>query len=93
MPSLYLVYWLAFVPKGTLRYRDAVPWLIYPAIYVILILWRGALIGEYPYPFLNAGGLGYARVALNIVGLGAVFLGLGVAAIWLDRRLTKRKSI
>lgn len=34
MPLFYLVYWLLFVPKGTLRYRDAPVWLLYPAIYV-----------------------------------------------------------
>ena len=89
-PALYVIYWRLFVPKGTLRFLDAIPWLIYPAIYVVCMLWRGAVIGQYPYPFLDAGRLGYERTALNIVGLGAVFLALGLAAIWLGHRLSRK---
>jgi hypothetical protein len=90
MPGIYVVYWGLFVPKGVLRYRDAFPWLIYPAVYVACMLWRGAVIGQYPYPFLDADKLGYASVALNIAGLGAVFFALGLFAIWLGRRLARK---
>lgn len=87
MPAIYLLYWILFVPKGTLRFRDALPWLAYPAVYVACMLWRGALIGQYPYPFLDAANFGYARIALNILGLGVVFLALGLIAVWIDGRL------
>lgn len=87
MPALYLTFWVLFVEKHELRFRDSFSWLIYPAIYVAAMLWRGAVIGQYPYPFLDAGKLGYGRVALNIAGLGAIFLGLGFAAVWLGYRL------
>lgn len=89
MPGIYVAYWGVFVPKGGLRFRDAFRWLIYPAVYVACMLGRGAVIGQYPYPFLDADKLGYARVALNIAGLGAVFFGLGLFAIWLGHRLAK----
>src|SRR5690348_3550889 len=91
MPGLYVIYWGLFVPKGVLRFRDAVPWLIYPAVYVVWMLGRGAMIGQYPYPFLDVGQLGYGRTVLNIVGLGAVFLGLGIVAIWLGDRLARKQ--
>lgn len=87
MPAVYLLYWMLFVSKGTLRFRDALPWLAYPIVYVVCMLWRGALIGQYPYPFLDASEFGYARIALNILGLGVVFLGLGLIAIWIDGKL------
>jgi hypothetical protein len=90
MPALYLIFWLLFVPKHELRLRDAFSWLIYPGLYVAAILWRGAMIGQYPYPFLDAGKLGYGHIALNIVGLGAIFLGLGLAAIWVGMRAAKK---
>jgi hypothetical protein len=90
MPGIYVVFWGLFVPKGGLRFRDAFPWLIYPAVYVACMLWRGAVIGQYPYPFLDADKLGYANVAFNIAGLGAVFFGLGLFAIWLGHRLARQ---
>jgi hypothetical protein len=90
MPALYLIFWAVFVPKHELRFRDSVSWLIYPALYVAAMLWRGAVIGQYPYPFLDADKLGYGRVALNIAGLGVVFFGLGLAAIWLGYRLGRK---
>lgn len=92
VPGLYVIYWGLFVPKESLRFREAVSWLIYPAVYVVYILGRGALIGQYPYPFLEAGHIGYAHIALNVVGLGALFLGLGIAAIWLGHRLSRKPS-
>ena len=92
MPGLYVIYWGLFVPKDSLRFRDAVSWLIYPAVYVVYMLGRGALIGQYPYPFLDAGSIGYMHIALNVVGLGALFLGLGIAAIWLGHRLSRKPS-
>ena len=30
---------------------------------------RGALIGRYPYPFIDVGALGHRRVLVNSVGL------------------------
>lgn len=87
MPAIYLLYWMLFVSKGTLRFRDALPWLAYPIVYVVCMLWRGALIGQYPYPFLDASEFGYERIALNILGLGVVFLGLGLIAVWIDGKL------
>jgi hypothetical protein len=90
MPGLYVIYWRLFVPKDTLRFRVAILWLIYPAFYVVCMLWRGAVIGQYPYPFLDAGKLGYAHIALNVAGLGALFFGLGIAAIWLGHRLNRK---
>lgn len=92
MPGLYVIYWGLFVSTDSLRFRDALSWLIYPAIYVVYMLGRGALIGQYPYPFLDAGNIGYAHIALNVVGLGALFLGLGIAAIWLGHRLSRKPS-
>ena len=89
MPGLYVIYWGLFAPKDSLRFRDAISWLIYPAVYVVYILGRGALIGQYPYPFLEAGNIGYVHIALNVVGLGALFLGLGIVTIWLGHRLSR----
>jgi hypothetical protein len=65
VPVMYVVFWLFFVPKSGLRWKDILWWLIFPVIYLAWVLVRGALIGRYPYPFIDAGALGYARVLSN----------------------------
>ncbi len=90
IPPLYLAYWLAYVPKGRLRWQHAYAWLLYPAAYGAFVAVRGAITGRYPYPFLDAAALGYARVLLNLVPLALLFLVAGLAFIALDRVLARR---
>jgi hypothetical protein len=89
MPLLFVLDWLLFVPKGTLRFRDIPTWLVFPAIYVAWTFLHGAVSGFYPYPFVDVGALGYARVGLNVIGLFALFLLLGIAMTTLDHLLSR----
>lgn len=91
LPPLYLLYWIAFVPKGDLRWIDAVYWLSFPLAYFLYILLRGALIGSYPYAFLDAAALGYPRLAVNGVFLLAAFLAAGFLCVGADHALCRRK--
>ena len=83
VPVLYVAFWMFFVPKSGLRWRNPLSWAIYPISYLASILTRGAISGRYPYPFVDVGQLGYPRVLLNSVLLLAIFLmvGLGVVAV------------
>ena len=85
MPVLVLAYWLVFVPKGTLRWSEAVIWLVYPAAYLAAALTRGVMTGFYPYPFLDLDALGAMAVAVNGMALFALFLGFGLALVLFDR--------
>lgn len=91
MPVGYLLWWLAFAPKG-LRWPDLPIWLIWPSSYAAYALTRGALTGLWPYPFLNADALGWPRVALNCAGLFLAFTALGAVILTLARRLQARPS-
>lgn len=77
MPVLFVIDWLFFVSKETLKLKDTPAWLAYPIIYLVWTFIHGAASGFYPYPFLNNNELGIARVLLNEAGLLAVFLVLG----------------
>ncbi len=81
VPVLYVFYWILFVPKGGLRWKDSVSWSIYPLAYFAWVLIRGAVSGRYPYPFIDVGTLGYTRVLLNAVLLLASFTVAGLAMI------------
>ncbi len=82
VPVLFILYWLIFTPKKILHWKNILPWLIFPLVYLIYSLLRGPVADWYPYPFLHAGKLGYGKVAVNSVLVLVAFwvVGLGVIA-------------
>ncbi|MDQ0473110.1 Pr6Pr family membrane protein [Labrys wisconsinensis] len=87
VPVLYALYWLLFARKGALRWADPLAWLIYPLLYIVHTLVRGALTGRYPYPFADAARLGYPTALANGAAILAFFLGLGLVLVALDRAM------
>ena len=85
VPGLYVFYWLAFVEKGSLRWRSAQAWLVYPLIYFAFVLARGAVVGAYPYPFVDVNQLGYLQVTTNAAGFLTAFAVLGSTVVATDR--------
>ena len=92
IPVLYPLYWLVFLPKGGLRWSNPAWWLIYPVLYFLYSMLRGAAFGIYLYPFFDATQLGVARAWVNGIGFLAVFFWLGVALTALDRALASGES-
>ncbi|MET0254786.1 MAG: Pr6Pr family membrane protein [Luteibacter sp.] len=90
VPFLFVVWWLALLPHGALVWSDALRWLAFPLAFLVWTLVRGAFVHEYPYPFVDVDRLGYASVALNSLGVGVLFLALGVALVALDKALARR---
>ncbi|WP_372663786.1 Pr6Pr family membrane protein [Amycolatopsis kentuckyensis] len=87
-PILFVLGWLLAAPRGALTW-STVGWsLLYPLAWLAFTLPRGALTGFYPYPFVDAGALGYGQVALNCVFIGLFFTALAAGAFLYDRRLT-----
>ncbi|MBP6577667.1 MAG: Pr6Pr family membrane protein [Chryseobacterium sp.] len=89
IPILYILYWLFFVTKGTLNWKNGFYWLIFPLVYLIYSLIRGPIANWYPYPFLNASNLGYSQVGLNILAMLFVFLISGSALIFINNKFEK----
>lgn len=92
MPVAYGLFWLAFVPKSSLQWKDVFAWLVYPLLYCGFTLVRGAMTNWYPYPFINVVKLGYPRVLFNIL---FVFLGFAIVAlifVAIARFLSRRKK-
>lgn len=91
-PTLFLLDWLLFTPKGSLKWRSALPWLAFPLAYGIYSLVRGPHSGFYPYPFLDVGHLGLTRVLTNMVLMSAFFALLGLGFVFLDGLLNLLKQ-
>jgi hypothetical protein len=93
MPILYVLYWLIFARKDGLRAKDAVIWLVYPAVYSVYLLVRGAIFGLYPYPFIDVRELGYPRMLANAALFVGFFLGVGLIAVAISRWLPRRNRV
>lgn len=85
MPVLFALYWWWAVPKGYLKVRHVLAWMVYPVAFFCYTLIRGSVIGTYPYPFLDVGELGFARVWMNAVGMLAAFVSLALLLVVVDR--------
>jgi hypothetical protein len=85
IPLGYILYWLLFPPRTGLRWKDVLAWLVYPAVYLVYVLVRGALIGIYPYPFVDVTVLGYGGVLVRAGVFLLVFLGTGLLVVAVSR--------
>ncbi|MEV4057438.1 Pr6Pr family membrane protein [Amycolatopsis sp. NPDC049688] len=86
-PILFVLAWLLAAPRGVLSRRTVWWSLLYPLAWLAFTLPRGAITGFYPYPFVDAGALGYGQVTLNCVFIGLFFTALAAGAFLYDRRL------
>lgn len=89
VPLLYVAYWLLFVPKRGLRWKSVPQWLTYPLAYFGFVLLRGAISGRYPYPFIDAGAVGYPRVFFNAALLLLAFTVVGLVAVGIGRCIAR----
>ncbi|WP_144763455.1 Pr6Pr family membrane protein [Curtobacterium sp. 9128] len=84
IPVYAVLDWLLFSDRARLRTRHVWWFLLYPAVWLVVVLVRGATDGWVPYPFLDPG-LGYGVVALYCLGV-AVFIALmGLLVIGMSR--------
>ncbi|WDU61274.1 Pr6Pr family membrane protein [Pseudomonas poae] len=91
MPVLFVVYWWRWVPKGQLRLKHIGLWVIYPLVYFAYALLRGDLLGQYQYPFIDVGTLGYPQVFVNAGGILAGFVLVALVVVGLDRLLSAQR--
>lgn len=89
IPLLYLLFWVKFVPTFKMKAALLRLWLIYPLVYLFYTLIHGAVSGFYPYPFVNAGKIGYGRVLLNCLGVTVFFIVLSLLLGWIKHDRTR----
>lgn len=80
-PVIVVLDWILDPPMHRLRARDLVTWLIYPLVWTVLTVVRGALDGWYPYPFLDPVNGGYGQVALVVVAVLVGFIAISTTVL------------
>lgn len=91
-PILFMLYSLIVLRGVGLRWTAPLWWSIYLVLYFTYALIRGALIGSYPYGFIDVSELGYAVTLRNGCFLLAAFLVLGYVLMLVWRIGTRRTS-
>lgn len=88
MPVAIVVDWVWLqAPASPLKARHLALALVFPAVYLVYVLLRGAAIGWYPYPFLDPANVGgYGGVALYAAGIFGTFLVVGWALLAIGNR-------
>lgn len=89
-PPLLVGWWFAFRRDGTTRFADIPKWLAYPLAYLAVAMARGAIVNEYPYPFLDPATGGAGGVATACLAIFALFAALSALLVALDRKLPLR---
>lgn len=75
MPLLTVLYWFVFAPKTGIVLLDVAKWLIYPIVYVVYSLVRGAFVDWYPYWFVDVTQFGYPK---SLAHTGLVLIAFAV---------------
>jgi hypothetical protein len=78
-PLVVVIDWLIDPPSTDVRLRDVALWLVFPIIWLVVTLARGAVDHWYPYPFLDPANGGYRSVAYFVGMILAGFLVIGGA--------------
>jgi hypothetical protein len=92
VPILFVMYSLIALRGIALRWTAPLWWSIYLAIYFAYALVRGALVGSYPYGFIDVSVLGYAATVRNGVFLLLAFLLLAYVLLLTWRIGTRQRG-
>ncbi len=83
-PVVIAVDWLLVADRPALAWRQLWLVLVYPAVWIVVVLIRGATDGWVPYPFLNPEN-GAGSIALVCLGIALTILAAGALATVLSR--------
>lgn len=89
VPIACLLWWAAFAPKRPLVFADLPMFALWPSVYVAYALGRGAVDGEYPYPFMDLTELAPDVVAVNLGGLTLSLLVGGAVMVTIGRLMDR----
>ena len=69
MPLAVIADWLIDPPRDRIPLRTSLRWTTFPLLWLAYTTIRGAIVGWYPYPFLDPANGGFASVAAYVVAI------------------------
>ena len=89
IPVVVLIDFIIDRPQTKQSFKKLLVWLVYPAVYVAYSLIRGAIVGWYPYPFLNPETSSYGQISVVVAAL----FSLGVVLFALAAKFTGKHRL
>ena len=86
-PLLTLIVWIIAGPRGLINVRIIGLSLVLPLLWAAFALVRGAVVGAYPYPFLDVSSNGLASVLIFIIVIVVVAVCLAFLLMGIDAAL------
>lgn len=86
-PAATVLVWALVGPRPRITWRTCAGALVLPVVWNVWTFAHGAVIGWYPYPFLDAGRLGLPGALLGAATVVALGTALGVVLRLLERAL------
>jgi hypothetical protein len=83
-PIYAVLDWVLFGDRPALPLKGVWVVLLYPAVWIIVVLVRGATDGWVPYPFLDPA-MGYPTVALYCASIFVATVVIGTLVFWVSR--------
>ena len=77
MPVVLVLDWIQYPPHARIEVSRAIFWLVFPLLWLVFTLLRGAISGWYPYPFLDPAVSGYVGVILSCIAVTAGLVVVG----------------
>lgn len=94
MPTAVIGDWILQPPRSKISTRTAFIWLVFPAVYVLYSLIRGAVTGFYAYPFFNPNiQNGYGGVTVYCVVMLLAFVALSFGIRWMANNSRIHRSV
>jgi hypothetical protein len=84
VPLYVAVDWLLFGDRGRLAVKRLWVILVYPIVWLVVVIIRGATDGWVPYPFLDPAN-GYGSVAVYCVIIAIAIAAVGWLVLWYSR--------
>ncbi len=94
MPIAVVLEWLSQPPRTEMGIRHVLLSQVFPLFYLVYVLARGAIVGWYPYPFLNPANVGgYGGVAAYVIGIMVVFVVAAGSLFTLGNKLNRNIKV
>jgi hypothetical protein len=90
-PVIAVIGWLLFGPIGAQSWRLIPYALLSPIAWAVMMLTSGAMLGVYPYFFVDVVRLGYLHATANLFGLGVLFVTIAAIFVWVDILRARRR--
>jgi hypothetical protein len=93
VPIVFVVYAWLLARERVPSYSSRVRWAIWPVLYFVYALVRGAMTGFYPYPFMDVGTIGYLRVFENAIGLVIAYFAIAAVLYGFDKIPSRHRRL